>query len=332
MPLAERFWRHVERTDLCWLWTSLHRPNGAGVLPVRNEGKVQQMSAARVAWELFVGPLPPGRRLWRRCRRPACVRPDHLVLVRRGKANQGADSEPPDVVPGIQHGAPPDARRTWWTRERVLAGLIAFHRATGQAPTTSRYWASLIRRPGHGQRRFPTAYAVLRHFPNFRAAWAAAGVHLADARWAPWTAEHDRYLVTHLGVQPTVAIAAALRRGEPAVRSRARKLGLRVGTARGWPILRVARTAGVSEYLLRACIRRGALPAFKGAKHVYLDPADLPVIAEIDWHHPPAELETAVLDCLRRRLVRLLANRSAAPCAKSESRAFELPVSRGSDR
>ena len=113
-----------------------------------------------------------------------------------------------------------------------------------------------------------------------------------------------------MGVQPTIAIAAALGRGEPAVRSRARKLGLRVGTARGWPILRVARTVGISEYILRAYIRRGELPAFKGAKHVYLDPADLVVVTEIDWQHPSIEFEAAALQSLRQRLVILLTDRS----------------------
>jgi len=219
-------------------------------------------------------------------------------------------------VPDVHRATRPDSRRTWWTRERVLDGLVAFHHATGQAPTTSRYWASFVRiqiqiqRIGHGQRRFPTAYAVLRHFPNFRAAWNAAGVELPDAHWAPWTAEHDRYGVIQLGVQPTIAIAAALGRGEAAVRSRARKLGLRVGNARGWPIQRVARTVGISEYILRAYIRRGELPAFKGAKLVYLDAADLVVVTEIDWQHPPIELEAAALQSLRQRLVIVLADRS----------------------
>ena len=120
-------------------------------------------------------------------------------------------------------------------------------------------------------------------------------------------------MVTQLGVQPTIAIAAALGRGEAAVRSRARKLGLRVGNARGWPIQRVARTVGISEYIMRGYIRRGELAAFKGAKHVYLDPANLVVVVEIDWQHPPAELETAALHSLRQRLVILLANRSGAP-------------------
>ena len=117
-----------------------------------------------------------------------------------------------------------------------------------------------------------------------------------------------------------MTIAAALGRGEAAVRSRARKLGLRVGNARGWPLLRVARTTGVSEYLLRAYIRCGQLPALKGAKHIYVDTADLVVVKEIDWRHPPAELETAALRSLRHRLVRLLANRSGALQSESQCR------------
>ena len=124
----------------------------------------------------------------------------------------------------------------------------------------------------------------------------------------PGPTADDNYLVTHLGVQRTARIAATLRRGEAAVRVRARKLGLCVGLAHGWPLLRVARAAGVSEYVLRRYVDRGELPVFKGAKHVYLDPGDLPaVVKEIDWQYVAAELEAAVLQSLRWRLIRILA-------------------------
>jgi hypothetical protein len=150
---------------------------------------------------------------------------------------------------------------------------------------------------------------VLRHFPSFRAAWEAAGIQIDDAHWAPWTASDDSYLVAHLGVQPTASIAVTLRRGEAAVRTRARKLGLCVGLAHGWPLLRVARAAGISEYVLRGYVDRGDLPVFKGAKHVYLDPADLPAVTEIDLQHLTADLEAAVLQSLRWRLVQILAGK-----------------------
>jgi hypothetical protein len=243
------------------------------------------------------------------------------VLVRRGQLERGI----PDVggVRDVHRAMRSDGGRMWWTRERVLAGLAAFHQVTSLAPTTSRKWAHLIHTTRLGEHRVPTAYAVLRDFPNFRAAWTAAGISLGDSRWAPWTLAEERYLVSNLGVEPTAAIASSLGRGEPAVRARARKLGLRVGTARGLPILRVARAAGLSEYVLRAYIRRGELPAFKGAKHLYVEPQNLLVVAEIDWQHPPAELEQAALPALRQRLLTLLISR--AGCTAAASSALPLP-------
>ena len=228
-PLSERFWRYVTRTPTCWLWTGLHTPNGAGVIPVREQGRVRRMTAAQVAWELYVGPVPEGRRVWRRCRRPACVRPDHLLLVRRGRpsgvAGSDTDSQTQAPVHMASHpralGGRSDGRRAWWTRARVLEGLAAFHAATGQAPTA--------------------------------------------------------------------AVATTLRRGEAAIRTRARKLGLRVGDAWGWPLHRVAQRAGISELVLRGYVERGALPVFKGAKMVYVDPGDLVVVDQIDWQHPPTQ-------------------------------------------
>jgi hypothetical protein len=43
---------------------------------------------------------------------------------------------------------------------------------------------------------------------------------------------------------------------------------------------------------------------------VYVDPGDLLVVQEIDWQYPPAELEEAVLQAWRERLVKLLAGQN----------------------
>src|SRR5207253_9406043 len=70
------------------------------------------------------------------------------------------------IFTGQAHNGWAVERRTWWTRERVLAGLLAFHEATGRAPTTSRNWAGLVRGlPAQRRqpRHYPSAYAVLRH-------------------------------------------------------------------------------------------------------------------------------------------------------------------------
>jgi hypothetical protein len=67
----------------------------------------------------------------------------------------------------------------------------------------------------------------------------------------------------------------------------------------------------VSEHTLRGYIRRGELSVFKGAKCVYIDPGDLPVVGEIDWTQARPDLDSAVLSSLRGRLVRVLAARDS---------------------
>jgi hypothetical protein len=78
------------------------------------------------------------------------------MLGRRGQSRQDIRSEP-EVTLDVHSTARPDSRRIWWTRKRVLAGLVAFHRATGRAPTTSRSWSRLIEHIAHSQPRLPSA-------------------------------------------------------------------------------------------------------------------------------------------------------------------------------
>lgn len=73
-----RFLRHVEQTPACWFWTGNLSDAGNG--RVRVHGRLR--SARRVAYELWVGPIPSDAVVRTCCGQSACVRPDHLELVR----------------------------------------------------------------------------------------------------------------------------------------------------------------------------------------------------------------------------------------------------------
>lgn len=78
--------------------------------------------------------------------------------------------------------------RSWWTRERVLAGLLRLYADTGQTPTlVGAPYLRLMRECGqHGlkgaRRRYPTDQAVLRYWPSFCEAWKEAGITLDTRR------------------------------------------------------------------------------------------------------------------------------------------------------
>lgn len=74
--VQQRWEAMVQRTPTCWLWTGDTADYGYGRMTV--DAKVEL--AHRVAWELFCGSIPPGRKVLHHCDRPPCVRPDHLFL------------------------------------------------------------------------------------------------------------------------------------------------------------------------------------------------------------------------------------------------------------
>lgn len=77
-PLPDRFWRKVQKTPGCWRWTGAIQSAGYGSIGL-GEGRVG--SAHRVAYELLVGPIPPGLTIDHLCRNTWCVNPAHLEAV-----------------------------------------------------------------------------------------------------------------------------------------------------------------------------------------------------------------------------------------------------------
>lgn len=72
-----RFWSKVNKTDRCWVWTGYITHGGYGQLAI----DWKPLVAHRFAYELLVGPIPPGMYLDHLCKNRACVRPDHLEPV-----------------------------------------------------------------------------------------------------------------------------------------------------------------------------------------------------------------------------------------------------------
>ena len=80
MPLRERFAARVAfspEPEGCWFWLGYHDKNGYG--RVGHRGK--NLWTHRVAYELWVGPIPEGLHLDHLCRNTRCVNPGHLEPV-----------------------------------------------------------------------------------------------------------------------------------------------------------------------------------------------------------------------------------------------------------
>jgi len=222
---------------------------------------------------------------------------------------------------------PPPTRRTfaraWCTRERVIAGLRRFYKEHSVAPTSTEDWHQLAGRHGcrgggPGTRRpYPSLYGVLRHFDTFRQAWAAAGIDVGR-RQESWSELEDWYLREGMGLIPRTELARDLHRTPDAIHRRLYDLGLHSYQRWGWTLHHVERVAQIPRHRLQTYIEQGELPYLRGSKCVYIDPGDLLVVQEIDWQHPPAELEEAVLQAWRERLVKLLAVRTGASEDPSE--------------
>lgn len=77
--VEDRFWAKVDRSEPngCWRWLALRNHGGYGRFWF--EGKQRQ--AHRVAYVLFVGPIPDGFDIDHLCHNRSCVRPEHLEAV-----------------------------------------------------------------------------------------------------------------------------------------------------------------------------------------------------------------------------------------------------------
>lgn len=78
-PAGARFWRRVDKSGNCWLWTGSRTQAGYGRFQTGGKGGPYHL-AHRFSCELVHGPIPEGAVVMHTCDNPSCVNPAHLAL------------------------------------------------------------------------------------------------------------------------------------------------------------------------------------------------------------------------------------------------------------
>lgn len=128
LPVDERFWSKVHKSEACWNWTDAPNNDGYGRLKI--EGL--HVLAHRLSWQLAGKDLPEGAILDHACRNRMCVNPDHLRVVTQYENMQnlnGAQSRNQTGVLGV----------TWVPRKRRYRVNVTKH----HVPHFGGYFADL---------------------------------------------------------------------------------------------------------------------------------------------------------------------------------------------
>ncbi len=99
IPLEERFWANVHRTETCWLWTGPTQSEGRYGMIWKNG---RNRRAHHIAWELENGAIPDGLCVCHHCDVTLCVRPAHLFVGTRKDNTQDAKAKG-----RLKHGTQP---------------------------------------------------------------------------------------------------------------------------------------------------------------------------------------------------------------------------------
>ena len=108
--LKERFFRFVDKSGDCWLWTGKSKSQkGYGQIQEGGKGS-KHRSVHRLSYEFHFGEIPKGLVIMHKCDNPSCVNPDHLEAGTQSKNIKDAflrgrkKATPPHKF-GESHGA-----------------------------------------------------------------------------------------------------------------------------------------------------------------------------------------------------------------------------------
>lgn len=72
--------KYTKAESGCWIWTSTTARDRSGDRRAQIRVSGKYVYAARVAYELYHGPIPDGLLALHKCDNPMCVNPDHLFI------------------------------------------------------------------------------------------------------------------------------------------------------------------------------------------------------------------------------------------------------------
>lgn len=72
--------KYVVISSGCWQWTGAKHHLGYGMVAWWEDGRVRSGKAHRMAYEVWIGPIPEGKHVMHTCDNPGCVNPAHLRL------------------------------------------------------------------------------------------------------------------------------------------------------------------------------------------------------------------------------------------------------------
>lgn len=79
IPVRQRLLSHRRIDGECWIWTGYTNPRRGGYGTINIKGVPDYVH--RVAYRLWIGPIPDGLHIDHLCRRPPCFNPAHLEAV-----------------------------------------------------------------------------------------------------------------------------------------------------------------------------------------------------------------------------------------------------------